>query len=222
MKSPGDAGAFHYLAVRMSPDEEQLWRRIQQKDGQAFETYYKEHYRLFFITSCKYLKDPGRAEEVVNDVFMRIWEDAASIDIQTSLKFYIHRAVVNRSLNELDKDHRERDRKQELRYRGLDIPASRELEEDELRIRLYKAIDRLPEQCRRVFKMSRFEEMKQQDIADKLGISIKTVKNHITHALKVLNKVLGDWNALPFWIVVAEHFFGPAARTFNLLFCLIS
>lgn len=69
--------------------------------------------------------------------------------------------------------------------------------------------------------MSRFEELKQREIASQLGISIKTVKNHITHALKVLNKVLGDWNALPFWIVLAEHFFGPVARTLDPLFCLI-
>jgi RNA polymerase sigma-70 factor (ECF subfamily) len=71
------------------------------------------------------------------------------------------------------------------------------MEENELKISLYKAIDQLPEQCQKVFRMSRFEELKQQEIADRLGISIKTVKNHITHALKQLNKVLGDWNSLP-------------------------
>jgi len=205
----------------MSPVEEQLWHRIQEKDQQAFEIYYKEHYRLFFLTACKYLKDSGRAQEVVNDVFMRLWENAATIEIETSLKFYVHRAVVNRSLNELDKDKRERDRQQEFRYRAQDIPASREMEEDELRVRLYRAIDQLPEQCRRVFKMSRYEELKQQEIADRLGISIKTVKNHITYALKALNKVLGDWNALPFWILMAEYFFGVAARTLNPIFCLV-
>ena len=64
----------------------------------------------------------------------------------------------------------------------------REIEENELKIKLFKAIDLLPEQCKKVFQLSRFEELKQQEIADKLGISIKTVKNHITHALKQISK----------------------------------
>lgn len=174
----------------MSPEEEKLWKRIQQKDGQVFEQFYKEHYRFFFLASCKYLGDPGLAEEVVNDVFMRVWEDSASLEIKTSLKFYLHRAVVNRSLNELDRLKREMKRQRSFLPGTGETPETREMEEDELRIRLYEAIDQLPEQCRKVFKMSRFEKLKQQEIADHLGISIKTVKNHITHALKILSKVV--------------------------------
>jgi RNA polymerase sigma-70 factor (ECF subfamily) len=68
------------------------------------------------------------------------------------------------------------------------------MEDNELKLRLYEAIDQLPEQCQKVFRMSRFEGLKQQEIADRLGISIKTVKNHITHALQVLHKVLAEWN----------------------------
>jgi RNA polymerase sigma-70 factor (ECF subfamily) len=78
----------------------------------------------------------------------------------------------------------------------------REMEDNELKVRLYKAIDELPEQCRKVFMMSRFDGLKQQEIANLLGISIKTVKNHITHALKLLHKALEDWNSLPLWIGV--------------------
>jgi RNA polymerase sigma-70 factor (ECF subfamily) len=55
--------------------------------------------------------------------------------------------------------------------------------------------------------MSRFEELRQQEIADRLNISIKTVKNHITHALKQLNKVLADWHSLPLWIVMLRELF---------------
>ena len=184
----------------MSPDEEQLWIKIQRKDREAFEQLYKEHYRFFFLASCKYLGEPVLAQEVVNDVFLRVWEDAGTIEIKTSLKFYLHRAVVNRSLNELDKLKREQQRRQGFLPGTGETPESREMEEDELRIRLYRAIDELPEQCRKVFKMSRFEKLKQQEIADQLGISIKTVKNHITHALKILSKV---------------------ARSLDVFFCLI-
>ncbi|MDO6429862.1 RNA polymerase sigma-70 factor [Flavitalea sp. BT771] len=191
----------------MSPIEEKIWRSIQKRDGQAFEHYYKEHYRTFLLAACNYLKDPGLAQEVVNDVFLRLWEDAGSITIQSSLKAYIYRAVVNRSLNELDKHKRERAHQAELRHRPEETFELKEMEENELKIRLYKAIDQLPEQCLRVFRMSRFEELKQQEIADRLGISIKTVKNHITHALKQLNRVLSDWNSLPVWLLMIKYFF---------------
>ena len=191
----------------MSPEEEKVWRSIQQKDGQAFETYYKAHYRLFFLASLNYLKDPRLAQEVVNDVFIKIWEDGHSISIQASLKSYLHQAVVNRSLNLLDKDKRDRQHRQEPGYAPQVTSESREMETNELRLRLHHAIDQLPEQCRKVFKMSRFEELKRKEIAVRLGISVKTVKNHIAHALKQLSKTLGDWNDFPLWILLIKIFF---------------
>jgi RNA polymerase sigma-70 factor (family 1) len=191
----------------MNPDEEKTWRSIQQKDGQAFENYYKEHYKIFFLAACNYLKDARLAQEIVNDVFIRIWETAGTIHIESSLKSYIYRAIINTSLNALDKSRREQQRQKELDHRPENTFELRGMEEVELKVRLYAAIDQLPEQCRKVFRMSRFEELKQQEIADRLGISIKTVKNHITHALKQLNKVLGDWNSLPLWILMIKELF---------------
>ena len=193
----------------MNPGEENTWRSIQQKDGQAFENYYKEHYKSFFLLACSYLKDAGLAQEIVNDLFITLWEDADTIRIESSLKSYIYRAIINRSLNALDKNKRARQHQKELSRRQEETFELREMEENELRVRLYKAIDQLPEQCQKVFRMSRFEELKQQEIADRLGISIKTVKNHITHALKQLNRVLGDWNSLPVWILMIKDFFWP-------------
>ena len=179
----------------MSPEEEQIWHSIQSKDRLVFERFYKEHYKFFYLAAWKYLGDAGPAEEAVNDVFVRLWQDADKLAIKTSLRSYIYRAVVNRCLNELDKNKRDRrDRKEAFRGAEEGAVESKEMEDNELKLRLYQAIDRLPEQCQRVFRMSRFEELKQQEIADKLGISIKTVKNHITYALQHLQKVLEDWH----------------------------
>lgn len=191
----------------MNPNEEKIWRSIRNKEGAVFELYYKEHYKFFFLAACNYLRDPGLAQEIVNDVFIKLWEDGETINIQTSLRSYIYRAVVNRSLNELDKRKKERAHQSELGHRPEQTSELRDMEENELKVRLYKAIDQLPEQCRKVFMMSRFEDLKQQEIADRLNISIKTVKNHITRALKELHEVLGHWNSLPVWIVMIEYFF---------------
>ena len=193
----------------MNPDEEKIWRSIQQKDGQAFENYYKEHYKIFFLAACNYLRDAGLAQEIVNDVFIRLWETADTIRIESSLKSYIYRSIINASLNALDRSKREQQHQKELSHRPENNFEFKGLEEDELKVRLYEAIDQLPEQCRKVFRMSRFEELKQQEIADRLGISIKTVKNHITHALKQLNKALSDWNSLLVWILTIIELFWP-------------
>jgi RNA polymerase sigma-70 factor (family 1) len=193
---------------KMNAGEEKIWRSIQQKDEQAFEQYYKEHYKIFFLAATAYLKDAGRAEEIVNDVFVRLWEAAATIQIESSLKAYIYRAVINRSLNELDKTKRDQQHLKELSRRPEDSLEIRAMEDNELKIALYKAIDQLPEQCRKVFTMSRFEGLKQQEIADQLNISIKTVKNHITHALKQLSRVLADWHTLPLWILMIGEWMG--------------
>ncbi|OJW61302.1 MAG: hypothetical protein BGO55_29545 [Sphingobacteriales bacterium 50-39] len=191
----------------MNPNDEHIWGSIQRKDGPAFENFYKEHYKLFFLTACGYLKDARLAQEVVNDVFVKIWQEAETINIQTSLKSYIYRSVINRCLNELDKGKRDKQHLSELAHRPEPYVEPQNMEDTELKARLYRAIDELPEQCRKVFMMSRFDGLKQQEIANLLGISIKTVKNHITHALKLLHKVLRDWHSLPLWIGVIKYFF---------------
>lgn len=180
----------------MNEDDESIWKNIQQKDIKAFENYYKEHYKSFFLIACKYLKDSTLAEEVVNDVFIKIWEDGNKISLEVSLKSYIYKAVINRSINMLQKIKKDQKLQEDLCFIFDKSYELMKIEENELAIRLYTAIDNLPEQCRKVFEMSRFEGLKQQEIADRLGISIKTVKNHITHALKELNKSMDNYMIL--------------------------
>lgn len=184
----------------MDLNQESIWRNIQQKDEGTFERYYKEHYKSFFLMSCKYLKDPAQAEEIVNDVFMKLWEDGDKIKIESSLKSYIYKAIINRSINVLNKSKRELIHQADLNVIPEESYELRQIEENELMVKIYAAIDQLPDQCKRVFEMSRFEELKQQEIADKLGISIKTVKNHITIALKQLSIALIQNLLLPVFL----------------------
>lgn len=185
----------------MDLQEQAIWKNIQQKDIVTFERYYKEHYKSFFLMACKYLKDTSIAEEIVNDVFLKIWEEGDKIKIDTSLKSYIYKAVINRCINVLHKNKRESALEVDLSNIPDESYELRQIEENELRMKLYAAIDQLPEQCRKVFEMSRFEEMKQQEIADKLGISIKTVKNHITIALKQLSISVANFSILLFLFI---------------------
>lgn len=189
----------------MDLKEETIWKKIQEKDQGIFERYYKEHFKSFFVMAYKYVKDQSQAEEIVNDVFLKLWEDGTSINIESSLKAYIYRAIINRSINVFQKNKREMSHQSDINVFPDEGYELRQIEENELKIRLYAAIDQLPEQCRKVFEMSRFDELKQQEIADKLGISIKTVKNHITIALKQLSKSLENYWIL--LVLILSNFF---------------
>jgi len=203
----------------MNTAEAIIWEQIQQKDILAFESFYKKHYKEFLLLAYRYLKSYAPAEEIVNDVFVKIWEDAEKITIESSFKSYICRAVINRSINALNRQKKEIQNQRELASLPEAHQEQREIEANELKVQLYKAIDALPEQCRRVFLMSRSDGMKQQEIADQLGISIKTVKNHITHALKQLGKARGYYVFLA--ILLLKEIFSFINRAISHFLCLI-
>lgn len=189
----------------MDLKEETIWKQIQQKDLETFERYYTQHYKSFFLMAHKYMKDAAQAAEIINDVFLKIWEDGDKMTIDSSLKAYIYRSIINRCLNALNKSKREALNQTDLSAMPESSYELKLIEETELKVMLFAAIDQLPAQCKKVFEMSRFEDLKQQEIADKLGISIKTVKNHITIALKQLHKSALDY--FPVLILSIDYFF---------------
>lgn len=167
--------------------------------GQGNERIFEQVFRKYYAGLCSYgrsmLRDADEAEEIVQNVFVGIWEKRESIEITQSLKSYLYRAVHNHCLNRI-KHQKVRDEHQQyaLYYQETSHElVSQTLEKNELEQQLSKAIEKLPEQCRIIFKMSRFEELKYQEIADKMGLSIKTIENQIGKALKVLRSDLADY-----------------------------
>lgn len=171
------------------------------------EAMFERVFRQFYAPLCRYanpmLGDADEAEEVVQNVFLTIWERRETLLITTSLKAYLYRAVHNRCLNRLSQQsvqagHREQ-AAAEL-YTDTASPAQ-PLLTDELSTRLQRAIGQLPEQCRKAFELSRFEELSHKEIADRLGIAVKTVENQIGKALRMLRTELSDY--LPILLLLA-------------------
>ncbi|MBN8855694.1 MAG: hypothetical protein BGO55_23045 [Sphingobacteriales bacterium 50-39] len=190
----------------MLEEEAIILDKIRRRDEKAFERLYKEYHEDFFLVACQYLHDPSVAREAVNDVFMTLWERAESLHIEISLKRYLHRAVINHCINILHKRKREAVRREELPEMPSVVEQDNTLEENELNLQLYRAINELPEQCRKVFKLSRFESKKKREIADQMGLSVKTVKNHINHALKRLHRVLVERGVIRLLILCGIFF----------------
>lgn len=184
----------------MQLTDQEIVIAIRLSNEQVFEATFRQHYGPLCQYARTFLSDYDEAEEVVQAVFLTIWEKRQDLEITVSLKSYLYRAVHNRCLNRIrhlavQAEHREQ-AAYEL-YQSADGPgaetSAQGLIADELSERLQAAIQRLPEQCRLIFMMSRFEEMKYQEIADQLGLSIKTVENQIGKALRILRTELADY-----------------------------
>lgn len=167
---------------------------------------FRKEFKNLVVFSLKYVKDIETARAIVQDCFIYIWEKRETMDEEKNLKSYITTMVYNRSLNYL-RDHKKFDRNI-LEFEGLMDEKSQMADSGimakELKGEIQSAISILPEKCREVFLLSRQENMKYQQIADHLGISIKTVENQMGKALKILRERLGPY--LPFLLLSMFHY----------------
>jgi len=171
---------------------------IKNGNEAAFEKVFKMYFRNLHAFAYTFMKDDVIAEEIVQNVFFKIWEKRNQLQIDDSLKAYLYRAVHNESLNHLK--HAKIKSSFQIQYSGhmesSNEDASNQMMASELEDKIQKAISELPPQCRTIFQLSRFEQLKYQQIADQLNISIKTVENQMGKALKVLRLKLVEY--LPF------------------------
>jgi RNA polymerase sigma-70 factor, ECF subfamily len=174
---------------------DQLSLRIKLDDEQAFELLFRRYYVKLCLYSNKYLNDPEEAREVVQEVFVRLWEGRDQIDPEDSLKSYIFRITQNLSISKL------RRRKVESAYAEIyrmvyidnrEYSALETLLGKELEKNVAASVGRLPAECRKVFELSRMEGMKYREIAEALQISVKTVEAHMSRALKSLRADLAE------------------------------
>ena len=171
-----------------------------QKNGDAaiFEEIYTTYFPLLYNYAFTIVKNRAEAEDAVGDVFLKLWEEKHLRNIETSVKSYLFKSVYNQCINILQREEvREKyaNYVQHLQYvneNDSDYPLS-SLIESELTETLQKAIEKLPPQCRKIFEMSRMEQMTHEEIARKLGVSINTVHMQIKRALGKLRIELKDF-----------------------------
>ncbi len=179
---------------------------IQSGNESAFEMIFKAYYQPLCRYAYSFLEDKQEAEEVVQSSFITVWEKRKSLDIQTSLKSYLYRMVRNGCLNVIK---HEKVKKQHVAHElaVADVSyesVSQKVYATELETKISEAMKVLPEQCRLVFQLSRFEELKYQEIADQLKISVKTVENHMGKALRIMREQLKEY--LPLFLLFMKDF----------------
>jgi len=167
---------------------------LNRETEAEFEKVFKANFKNLYAYANTIVHDDVMAEEMVQNVFCRLWEKREQIQIRESVGAYLYRSVYHESLNYL-KHLKVRDAYQTyvVNHMADTDSGTYEIELGELEDRLGIALQELPEKCRTIFQMSRFEELKYQEIADKLDIPVKTVENQMGKALKLLRLKLADF-----------------------------
>ncbi|HEX2969452.1 MAG TPA: RNA polymerase sigma-70 factor [Bacteroidales bacterium] len=172
----------------------EIIRRIKEGDTAQFESLFRSSYVSLVRYARVIIKDHDTAEEIVQDLFFRIWQDRQKLNIESSLNGYLFRAVHNRCLHYIEhlkvvEKHAE---EMSMRQHERQESPAEILQYAELQQKISQIIERLPERCGQIFYMNRFEGLKYNEIAEKLSISVKTVESNMGRALKEFRKELQE------------------------------
>lgn len=191
----------------------QLFCSLTKGDDKAFEQIYKLYFPRLYSFSFKITDDSSLAKDIVQNVFIKIWETRTSLNFDNPEAF-IYRMVRNASLNYIRhikvvdnlklklNDHY---LGEELYYIDLVGNEPYILIEKELEEKIMNIIDSLPDRCQAVFRMSRIEGMKNREIAEHMGVSLKAVEKHMSKALQIFREKIGDYIPLQIIILILSE-----------------
>lgn len=175
---------------------------LKKGNESAFRYIFDKYYDYLCLIADSYLRDRFLSETIIGEIIYNLWEIRENVDIKYSLRSYLVRSVKNRCINYLQQEYVQRevsinqyeDRAaiEELFFIESKHPLENLLEQ-ELENKINEVISNLPTECRQVFQMSRFDNMKYEEIASALGISVNTVKYHMKNALMKLRMELKDY-----------------------------
>lgn len=187
--------------------DEELLALLREDGESAIDLIFRKYYAFLCKSVYRIIPDTQITEDLAQEVFYGLWKKREQLKINTSLKAYLKRAALNKALNYIRDqkiDFRNAPAKEELVSKQDSIV--QELVADNLQQEIDAAIDNLPEKCRLVFVLSRFEEMSYRQIAQQLDISIKTVENQISKALKFLRIALAEHLPLGLLVLIMNFF----------------
>ena len=171
--------------------EYELLDRLKSGDENAWYAVFNSYFSVLVAFANKYVSDLDLAKEIVQVVFVKLFEKRNALEISVSIKSYLYKMVYNDCLNaikgkKIATEHCSR----YARQMDLEVDFQDVMEQTEKELRIFKAIEQLPPQCKLIIQQSRFEGKKNQVIANELNISIRTVETQISKALKLLRAAI--------------------------------
>src|SRR5690554_6699322 len=203
-------------------DNQKLAKQIKQGDIRAYELLFKAHYQALCNFANSYLNNLAESEDLVQEVFVKIWDKRHELNVTSSIKSYLFQGVKNSCFNHLKHQKVQRKHKDHLFHQSESSTGStNQLETKQLSILIEEAIEKMPEKRREIFYLSRHEGLKYQEIADKLNISIKTVETQMGLALKHLRNELKSYLSIIALSFICSVFFEILFQGNPILNCLI-
>jgi RNA polymerase sigma-70 factor (ECF subfamily) len=164
-----------------------LWKRIQLGDEQSFSILFQNYYVPLYQFAGRYILDTQSAENIVQDVFVKIWISRNKISIRSNLKSYLYSSVKNQCVNFIVQQKKFVSEKDAvLSQKKSSNSPEMEYINNELFESIHHAINLLPEKCRQIYLMKRYDNLKYSEIAEILDISVNTVKTQLKRAIKFL------------------------------------
>jgi RNA polymerase sigma-70 factor (ECF subfamily) len=182
-------------------DDQQIWGSIVSGNVEALQVLHDRYYYPMWLWASKYTRDKTLSEELVSDCFIKLWERRQYILIEKSLKSYLYLMLRNQIVSMARKSRN-------ILFVGLDnlpeIPDESEVLRHECYAALYRAIQRMPEQRRRILELAAFDSLTYKQIADQLNISVNTVKTQMGRAYQFLKEELDPNHFLLFHVFVGK------------------
>lgn len=199
---------------------------IEQINNENAVRIFESLFHLYYPSLCSYafgmVKNHEDAKDIVNDCFYEFWKKRHALEIRTSVKSYLYIAVRNSAINYLRKknlEHKYSSTQTYPFYLQEEVTARMErlLQMEDLESRLKKAIDMLPDQCRYIFHLNRYQQLGYKEIALKLNLSVGTVKTQIARALKKLRAEFEDVNEdnQIFLFLIVRHFYSSLSYQYQ-------
>ena len=191
------------MANLIASYEKLLLANIRNNDKGAFTIVFTQYYKDLVTFSFGFVRNINTAEEIVQEVFIKLWENRASLIIDRSLKSYLLKSVQNRSLNWLQ--HLRVQSQFDSYTKDHQVLSDNETENyilhSELEFNLHKVLNKIPEEFAQAFRMNRFDNLSYLEIAQKLGVSIRTIEVRISKALSFLRDELKEFLLLAIFLV---------------------
>ena len=192
--------------VTLHTPDEQLLQQMAVGNRQAFSEMYKRYWEDLFITAAKALRGKEEAADVVQDVFLSLWNRRNELKLQGSIAAYLHTSVRYKCIHYIEKNITRRDylvQLAEVTISASSPNAEINLHLKEMQQTIKKAVAKMPPKMQEVYKLSRQEHLSYKEISDYMSISVETVKKHIQHALQLIRKDLGPY----LFILIITAFF---------------
>ena len=186
------------MSVAQKIKDQELVERINASDETAFQELYDLYWESLFIYAYNLLKDRATAEDILQEIFINIWNKRGDIEIKSTLRGFLFTSVMYKVYDQFRKNKRffKEELLEDFSQRIQTSTPESKLIYQELVDRVNEAVETLPDRIKEVFKLSRDEQLSHKEIAEKLGITTKTVEAHITKALKHIKPAISNLASL--------------------------